>query len=81
VCIDTFSSNVVGTLYYLKGSFIFKINLKTTNDKKKINSNNKFMFVINNPKETTFMIIFKKFQQKIFFICMIYPVYGKEKLN
>jgi hypothetical protein len=27
------------------------------------------------------MIIFKTFQQKIFFICTIYPVYGKEKLN
>jgi hypothetical protein len=27
------------------------------------------------------MIIFKKFQQKLFFICTIYPVYGKEKLN
>jgi hypothetical protein len=27
------------------------------------------------------LCIFKKFQQKIFFICMIYPVYGKGKLN
>jgi hypothetical protein len=26
-------------------------------------------------------IFFKKFQKKIFFICTIYPVYGKEKLN
>jgi hypothetical protein len=32
-------------------------------------------------KGNTFMIISKKFQQKICFICMIYPVYGKEKLN
>ena len=51
------------------------------NKKKKINSNNKFIFVINNTKGTHLIIIFKKFQQKIFFICMIYPVYGKEKLN
>jgi hypothetical protein len=35
VCIDTISSNIVGTLYHLKGS-LFKINLKTANDKKKI---------------------------------------------
>jgi hypothetical protein len=27
------------------------------------------------------MIILKKIQQKIFFICMIYPVYRKAKLN
>jgi hypothetical protein len=32
-------------------------------------------------KGNTFMIIFKIFQQQIFFICTIYPVYGKEKLN
>ena len=32
-------------------------------------------------KGNTFMIIFKKIQQKIDFICTIYPVYGKEKLN
>jgi hypothetical protein len=50
VCIDTISSNIVGTLYHLKGS-LFKINLKTANDKK-VNSNNKCMFVINNPKGT-----------------------------
>ena len=31
-------------------SFIFKINLKTANDKKKFNSNNEFMFVIKNLK-------------------------------
>ena len=47
--LDTFSSNIVGTSYHLKGR-LFKINPKTANDKKKINSNNKFMFVINNPK-------------------------------
>jgi hypothetical protein len=33
--IDTFSSNIVGILYHLKGSLL-KINLKTTNDKKKL---------------------------------------------
>jgi hypothetical protein len=34
-------------------------------------------------KGNTLMIIFKEFQQKIFFICMIYiyPAYGKEKFN
>jgi hypothetical protein len=32
LCIDTFSSNIVGILYHLKGS-LFKINLKTANDK------------------------------------------------
>jgi hypothetical protein len=53
VCIDTSSSNTVGTLYHLKGS-LFKINPKTANDKKlkKMVSNNKFMLVINNPKGT-----------------------------
>ena len=51
VCIDTFSSRIVGTLYHLKGS-LFKLNLKTANDKKQSNSNNKFMLVINNPKGT-----------------------------
>ena len=35
VCIDTFSSNIVGTLYHLKGS-LFQINLKTAIDKKKL---------------------------------------------
>ena len=49
MCIDTFSSNIVGTSYLLKGS-LFKINPKTANDKKK--NNNKYMFVINNPKGT-----------------------------
>jgi hypothetical protein len=44
VCIDTFSSSIVGTLYHLKAS-IFNINLKTANNKKNNNSNNKFMFV------------------------------------
>jgi hypothetical protein len=34
VCIDTFSSNIVGTLYHLKASLL-KINPKTANDKKK----------------------------------------------
>jgi hypothetical protein len=34
---------MVGTLYHLKAS-LFKINIKTANYKKKINSNNKFMF-------------------------------------
>ena len=50
MCIDTFSSNIVGTSYLGKGS-LFKINPKTANDNKK-NNNNKFMFVINNPKGT-----------------------------
>ena len=40
----------VGTSYHLKES-LFKINPKTANDKQNI-SNNKFMFVINNPKGT-----------------------------
>jgi hypothetical protein len=41
--------------------------LKIANDKKQINSNNKSMYVINNPKGThKFMIIFQNFQQKIF---------------
>jgi hypothetical protein len=35
VCIDTFSSNIIGILYHLKGS-LFKINLKMANDKKKL---------------------------------------------
>jgi hypothetical protein len=50
---------------------------------KKINSNNKCMLVISDKqsKGNTLMIIFKKLQQKIFFICMIYPVYEKGKLN
>jgi hypothetical protein len=39
------------------------------------------MFVINNPKGTHLWLFSKKFQQTIFFICMIYPVYGKGKLN
>jgi hypothetical protein len=32
---DTFSSNIVGILYHLKGSLLKK-NLKTANDKKKL---------------------------------------------
>ena len=41
--------------------------LKIANDKIQINSNNKSMIVINNPKGThKFMIIFQNFQQKIF---------------
>jgi hypothetical protein len=43
-------------------------------------SNNKFMFVINNPKKTIYDY-FQENSAKIFFICMIYPVYWKEKLN
>ena len=31
--LDTFSNNIVGTLFHLKGS-LFKINPKTANDKK-----------------------------------------------
>jgi hypothetical protein len=50
VCIYAFSSNIVGTLFHLKG-ILFKINQKTANDNK-INNNNKFVFVINNPKGT-----------------------------
>jgi hypothetical protein len=48
--LDTFSNNIVGTSYHLKGS-LFQINHKTANEKK-FNSNNKFMFAINNPKGT-----------------------------
>ena len=51
MCTDTFSSNIIGTLYHLNGS-LFKINPNTANDKKKTNSNNKFMFVIKNLKGT-----------------------------
>jgi hypothetical protein len=50
VYIETFSRNIVGTLYHLKG-IVFKINKKNANDNK-INNNNKCMFVINNPKGT-----------------------------
>ena len=35
VCIDTFSSSIVGTLYHLKGS-LFIINIRTANNKKKL---------------------------------------------
>ena len=41
---------------------------------KKININNKFMFVIKQSKGNTSMIIFQNVQQKIFLICMICPV-------
>jgi hypothetical protein len=76
VCIDTFSNSIVGTLYHLKFNnfFLFKINIKTVNNNnKKINSNNKFMFVINNPKGNTFMIIFKKFQHINYKFVFIIP--------
>jgi hypothetical protein len=63
VCIDTFSSNIVGILYHLKAS-LFKINIKTANNKKKINSNNKFMLVINNPKGTHLWLFSKNFSKK-----------------
>ena len=53
MCIDTFSSSIVGTLYHLKAIKLLKINLKMANNKQNNNnSNNKFMFVINNPKAT-----------------------------
>jgi hypothetical protein len=67
------------TFISFKGS-LFKINLKTANNKKKLIAI--IIYLCNKQsKGNTFMIIFQKFQQKIFFICTIYPVYGKEKLN
>ena len=64
VCIDTFSSRIVGTLYHLKES-LFKINIKTASNKKNNNnSNNKFMFVINNPKGTHLWLFSKNFSKK-----------------
>ena len=62
VCIYTFSSNIVGTLNHLTGS-LFKINKKTANDNK-INSNTKFMFAINNPKETHLWLFSKIFNKQ-----------------
>ena len=54
--------------------FIFKINLKTANDKKKFNSNNEFMFVINNPKGTHLWLFSKKFSKKYFSSVGVIPL-------
>ena len=72
MCTDTFSSNIVDTLYHLSGS-LFKINPNTTNDKKKLIAITN-LFCNKRPKGNTSMIIFQNVQQQIFFICMICPV-------
>ena len=75
VYIDTFSSNIVGTLYHLKG-IVFKINKKKTANDNKINNNNQFMFVINNPKGTIYDY-FLKFSTKN--ILHLYDIFSLRK--